>query len=57
MTINKFRSFLYALAKGLGDVQAMNKSIRTGSTAPIARRAGRRLAGKVTGRLLGKMFK
>lgn len=57
MTINKFRSFLYMVAKGLGDVQAVNKAVRTGSMKPIGQRLGRRVAGKLTGRLLGKMFK
>lgn len=57
MTINKFRSFLYGLAKILGDVQAGSKAARTGSLTPIGKRIGRRIAGKITGRLLGRLFK
>ena len=53
MSINQFRSFLYALAKGLGDVQAVNSK----KPNAIPKRIGRRLAGKVTGRLLGKLFR
>ena len=53
MTINKFRRFLYALAKYSGDVQALT-SPRKGA---ITRRIGRRLAGKATGRALGKLFR
>jgi len=49
MTINKFRGFLYLLAKLLGDANAVRKD-------KIARRVGRRAAGKVTGRVLGKIF-
>ena len=52
-TMNRFRGFLYKLAKYLGDAQAAT-SKRKGS---ITRRAGRRIAGKGTGRLLGKLFR
>ena len=44
------RSVLYALAKLLGDVNAIQKG-------KIAPRIGRRLAGKITGRLLGRLFR
>lgn len=57
MTINQFRSFLYGLAKILGDIQAGRKAARTGSLVPIGKRIARRLAGKATGRLLGRIFK
>ena len=50
MSINKVRSVLYALAKLLGDVNAIQKD-------KIATRIGRRLAGKITGRLLGRLFR
>lgn len=43
------RSFLYALARLLGDWNA----IRRGR---VGRRIARRIAGKVTGRFLGKLF-
>ena len=46
MSINKIRSWLYRIARILGDVNAVKKGY-------IARRA----AGKVTGRMLRKLFK
>ena len=53
MTISKFRSKLYALAKILGDVQALTHK-NPGKTIP--KRIGRRIAGKLTGRLMGSIF-
>ena len=53
MTIAKIRAWLYPLAKYLGDAQALT-SKRKGA---IPRRIGRRIAGKVTGRALGAMFR
>jgi hypothetical protein len=44
------RGFLYWLARLLGDVNAVKRG-------KMARRIGRRAAGKVTGRLFGKWFK
>ena len=44
------RSLLYLIAKLLGDINAVRKG-------KVARRAGRRVAGKLTGRFLGKLFK
>ena len=53
MTISKFRSKLYALTKILGDVQAVTHK-KPGTAIP--KRIGRRIAGKVTGRLMGALF-
>jgi hypothetical protein len=53
MTLNKIRRVLYMLSKYLGDAQAVT-SKRKGS---VSRRVGRRIAGKGTGRLLGKLFR
>ena len=53
MKIHKIRSVLYKTAKLLGDVQA----ISSGSPKKVAKRAGRRVAGKGTGRMLRKLFK
>lgn len=50
MSINKSRGFLYLLAKILGDVNAVKKG-------KVGKRVARRVAGKGTGRLLGKFFK
>lgn len=44
------RSFLYLLARLLGDINAVKKG-------RVGRRIGRRIAGKYTGRGLGKLFK
>ncbi|MBB6449615.1 hypothetical protein HNR44_001564 [Geomicrobium halophilum] len=48
--MNGFRSFLYQLAKILGDINAIKKG-------KVGRRIGRRIAGKATGKGLGKLFK
>jgi hypothetical protein len=53
MSINKFRSVLYKTAKILGDFQA----VKSGSSTKIAKRIGKRAAGKATGRMLRKLFK
>lgn len=53
MTINQFRSFLYKLARGLGDVQA----VRSPKPNAIPKRIARRLAGKATGQFLRNLFK
>lgn len=50
MSINKFRSILYGLAKFLGDVNAVKRG-------KVGKRIARRVAGKATGRGLGKFFK
>ncbi len=47
----KFRSFLYTLAKLLGDVNAVRRG-------RIGRRIGRRVAGRVVGKqVFRRMFK
>ena len=53
MTLSKFRSKLYAMAKLLGDVQAATHS-KPGKAIP--KRIGRRIAGKITGRIIGSIF-
>ncbi len=53
MSISKTRGFLYRLAKLLGDVSA----ITSGSGKKMAKRAGRRTAGKATGKAFRKLFK
>lgn len=50
MTISKFRSFLYALARFLGDVQAVRRH-------RVAERVARRVAGRVTSRILRGLFR
>ena len=53
MTLSKLRGWLYFLAKGLGDIQAVTSKRKN----TIPKRIGRRIAGKITGRLLGKLFR
>lgn len=43
------RSSLYRAGKVMGDVNALQQG-------KVARRAGRRVAGKATGRTMGKLF-
>lgn len=50
LTIPKVRSKLYKTAKTLGDVNAVAKG-------KVGKRVVRRTAGKVAGRLLGKIFR
>ena len=50
MSINKVRSILYALAKLLGDVNAVVKG-------KVKQCVARRVVGKVTGRVFSKWFK
>ena len=45
-----FRSFLYFVAKLLGDINGVKRG-------RVPRRIARRVAGKLTGQLLGKIFK
>lgn len=53
MSIGKTRGVLYQIAKLLGDVSA----ITSGSPKKVAKRAGRRIVGKATGRAMRKLFK
>ena len=52
MTIGKFRGFLYRFARLLGDATAVSKGPKA-----TAKRVGRRGAGKVTARLLRRLFR
>lgn len=53
ISISKIRGLLYDTAKVLGDIQAAS----SGDTKKMAKRVERRIAGKATGRALGKLFK
>ena len=48
--MNKFRSFLYTLAKILGDINAVKKG-------RIGKRIGRRIVGRAAGKGIGRLFK
>lgn len=50
MKINQIRKILYAVARILGDVNAIQKG-------RIGKRVGRRVAGRATGKVLRKLFK
>ena len=54
MTLSQFRSKLYALAKILGDAQAVTHR-KPGKAIP--KRIGRRIAGYLAGRGIGSIFK
>lgn len=47
-----FRGFLYFLARGIGDANAVQKGPKA-----TQKRIGRRIVGKLTGRLIGKLFR
>ncbi|MGI6552286.1 MAG: hypothetical protein GX779_04020 [Clostridia bacterium] len=51
-TISQTRSFLYGLARLLGDISAVKKGPRA-----TVKRFGRRAAGRATGKWLGRLFK
>ena len=48
--MNGFRSFLYKLARILGDINAVKRG-------RVGRRVGRRVTGRATGRGFRKLFK
>jgi hypothetical protein len=50
MSLSKVRSLLYRLARLLGDVNAVEKN-------KVPQRIERRLVGRWTARLLGKLFR
>lgn len=50
MSINKVRNILYTIARILGDINAVQKG-------KIGQRIARRGAGRITGSLLGKLFR
>ncbi|GAB6273799.1 MAG: hypothetical protein STSR0004_06620 [Peptococcaceae bacterium] len=52
-SVNKTRSVLYGTAKLLGDIQ----SLAGGRPDKVVRRIGRRTAGKITGKILGRLFR
>lgn len=49
-TMSKFRSFLYAFAKLLGDINAVRRN-------RVGRRIGYRLSGKLAARGLGRLWR
>jgi hypothetical protein len=51
----KLRSALYRTARIMGDVQAVSRAVETGSGRPVARRAKRRLLGRLAGRIIAKL--
>lgn len=56
MTINQFRSLIYATARSLGNVQAVKRSVETRSAEPIVKRVGRVYAGRFAGSLIRALF-
>jgi hypothetical protein len=56
-TISKLRGMMYREAKYLGDAQAIQKSIATGSAAPIAKRLARRAVGSLFATIMRGLFR
>ena len=50
MSINKIRKALYLFARILGDINAVKRGT-------VGKRIARRTVGKVTGKMLGRLFK
>lgn len=50
------RTLLYRALKYSNDVRAVRRSLEQGTPAPVVRRAGRRVYGKLAGRLARKLF-
>jgi len=50
MSFSKIRGVLYSVAKYLGDIQAIQRAIKSGSIRPLVMRIIRRIYGKITGR-------
>ena len=53
MGVSKTRGLLYRLARLLGDFSALS----SGSSKKMTKRAGRRVAGRATGKTLRRLFK
>lgn len=47
---------IYQALKYFNDAKAVHRAARKGSAKPIVRRVGRRVYGKLTGRLARKIF-
>ena len=50
MSINKFTSLVYKLLRWSRDVNAIVRSIKTGSMKPVTKRAGNKLIGRLFGK-------
>lgn len=57
MRISSVRSVLYRSARALGDVQAIEKAVETGSLGPVEKRLERRLLGRLAGRTIGRIVR
>jgi hypothetical protein len=57
VTTGQIRSILYAIARLLGDYNAGYRSVQMRSLAPLAKRAGRRIAGRYIGQLSNRIFR
>lgn len=47
---------IYRALKYYNDAKAVNRAASTGSAKPVVRRVGRRIYGKLTGRLARRLF-
>lgn len=55
--INKVSRLLYAAARTSRDVEAVDRAIETGSPAPVAARAERRIVGRMLWKTLWRLFR
>jgi len=54
MSISRIRSFLYKLAKYLGDINVIKRAIKKGDFTPIIKRIIRRIYGYIVSRGMPK---
>lgn len=57
MTINQITKVFYEVARALRWVKAGQRSVNERSFAPIAKRAGRVVAGRVAGQYINRLFR
>jgi hypothetical protein len=53
----KLRSGLYRWGRILGDVSAVERSVKTGSPQPVVKRLERRALGRLAGRAIGRFVR
>lgn len=57
MSIRKIRSLSYRVGRDLGNVEAIERSVQTGSPKPLVKRAIRRAAYRNTNRWLSRFLR
>ncbi len=57
MSVSSFRSFLYGLARFLGDVQAGQQAAKRKSLQPVVKRLERRIVGRLVGKAMRSLIR